>query len=199
MFLKSKRYLSKSDEILMQRVQKGDELAFRILYERYNNKMYQYFWRLLGQKNEKAKDFTQDLFLKVVENPERFDIKRSFSAWIYTVAHNMVKNEYRRLDRVSKREGISAQINDTEHIALIDPLDQTIHRKQLLQAIQLLDEKHRDCFVLRYQEDLSVKEVSKILGCPEGTVKSRLFYALKKLSILLDSESCKEIGFGKRK
>ena len=178
----SRKYQKYSDEELMELLSKGKEQAFRVLYQRYNKRMYQYFLRMLNHQSEDAADFTQELFMKIIEQPEAFDITRRFSTWLYTLAGNMVKNEYRRRDRRSNKEPINLQIPITSPDCLIAQMDAPVLRKYLRLAIQQLDPIHKTCFQLRYDSQLSIKDISEILGCPEGTVKSRLHYALRKLS-----------------
>ncbi|MDP7122228.1 MAG: sigma-70 family RNA polymerase sigma factor, partial [Candidatus Marinimicrobia bacterium] len=72
--------------------------AFDELYARYSSRLFHYFYRMLGGNPEKARDFLQDIFFKIVENPDRFHTGNRFSSWVFTIAHNMCKNEYRRLD-----------------------------------------------------------------------------------------------------
>ena len=91
----SPSYRSCSDEDLMRRIGQGDEQAFDHLYQRYSGKMLSYFYRLLNQEEEKAQDMLQDLFMKLVEKPHLFDPSKRFSTWLYAIASNMVKNEYR--------------------------------------------------------------------------------------------------------
>jgi len=75
----------------------GEEAAFDELYNRYSKRLLVYFYRMLGRNEEKAQDFLQDFFLKLIEKPHLFSSKNRFSSWVFTVASNMCKNEYRRL------------------------------------------------------------------------------------------------------
>jgi RNA polymerase sigma-70 factor (ECF subfamily) len=86
-----------SDEHLMEGIHHGDTDAFNELYLRYHKRLLYYFYRMLGNSSEKAQDFLQDIFVKIIDHPESFNISRKFSTWIFSVAHNMCKNEYRRL------------------------------------------------------------------------------------------------------
>jgi RNA polymerase sigma-70 factor (ECF subfamily) len=174
-----------TDEQLMQFIQQGRESAFNALYERYGQRMYRYFYRMLRQSPEKAHDFTQELFLKIIEQPEAFDISRRFSTWIYAVAGNMVKNEYRRKSKQPQQTVLddSAIVIAAAHS--LPDLDADVRKAYIEQAVQTLRPHHRECFLLRYQEGLSVQEISEVIGCPPGTVKSRLHYSLKKLNELL--------------
>src|SRR6266568_4196340 len=86
-----------TDEILIVRMINGDCKAFNTLYARYKDRLLYYFYRMLGNSNEKAQDFLQDIFMKLIDKAETFDSSRKFSTWIFSIAHNMCKNEYRRM------------------------------------------------------------------------------------------------------
>jgi len=166
------------DEQLMRRLaSEGCEPSFGELYDRYSERMHRYFYRTLGRDTHRADDFTQDLFMKVVEKSGHFDPERRFSTWLYTVAGNMVKNEYRRLSRQPEPPNESDFFGEN----FSEDFDSQAFEQHLHLALDELDETQRQCFVLRYQQELSVKEIAEILDCPEGTVKSRMFYTLKKL------------------
>lgn len=177
-----KTYTDDSDETLMQFIQRGKKAAFDELYQRYAQRMYGYFYKMLWQNETKANDFTQELFLKIIENPKSFDTNKKFSTWIYTMANNLCKNEYRKNNNQQKayqqHQFIHSEISVNTKISH----DEDVFSAQLNAALEALPEAHRACFVLRYKDELSVKEISDILKCPEGTVKSRLFHATKKLS-----------------
>lgn len=163
----------------MRQVIQKDEKAFAEIYQRYADKIFRYFYRMLYQNEDKANDFTQDLFIKVIEKPHLFDPNRRFSTWIYTVAGNMCKNEYRRHSRYQ----FTNEMPELRTLNLFEEqMDNSLFMKHLEQAVQELDEVPRQCFILRYQEEMGIREISEILGCPEGTVKSRLFYTLRKLA-----------------
>jgi RNA polymerase sigma-70 factor (ECF subfamily) len=181
---KHKKY---TDEELMQCIQRGDTSAFRELYDRYSKRLLYYFYRELGGDEEKAQDFLQEIFLKVVEKPNLFDVERKFSTWIFTVAYNMCKNEYRRLE---VREIVQNNVDmdevshlfESEHHDAEENVDQKLFQKALLAELGKFQDGHRSAFVLRYQQSLSIKEIGQILRCSEGTVKSRLFYTTRKLA-----------------
>jgi len=175
-----KTYNQKTDEELAVLLSKGQEPAFDELYKRYAERMYHFFYKMLHQDEAKALDFCQNLFLKLFEKAASFDSKMKFSTWLYTIASNMCKNEYRRL---SRREPLVLR----EAMRRLEPkapgkLDGDIFQRHLQVAINKLDEKHKTCFVLRYQEEKTIAEISTLLGCPQGTVKSRLHYTLKRLA-----------------
>jgi RNA polymerase sigma-70 factor (ECF subfamily) len=179
-----------TDQKLMQGVQRRDTSAFDELYSRYSRRLLSYFHRELGGDGQKAQDFLQDLFLKIVEKPDSFDTSKNFSTWIFTVAYNMCKNEYRRLDvRRNTEENVRMeQVTQHSEAHGRNPeqrMDQDKFETALLAELQELGDGHRSAFLLRHQQNLSIKEIAEVLGCSEGTVKSRLFYATQKLAARL--------------
>ncbi|MBX2872090.1 MAG: RNA polymerase sigma factor [Saprospiraceae bacterium] len=175
-------YRGASDAKLMRLITKGDEQAFSVLYDRYGEKMHRYFYRMLWQEQQKAEDFTQELFLKIINKPHLYDPDRNFSSWLFQVAANMVKNEYRRHSRQPEiTSEFPLDLSQQEH-SFFECSDRKYFKKELDAALNRLSDEHRQCFVLRYLEEKSIKEISEILDCPEGTVKSRIYYALRKLA-----------------
>jgi RNA polymerase sigma-70 factor (ECF subfamily) len=140
--------------------------------------MHNYFYRMLWQDAQVAEDFTQDLFLKIIEKRAYYDPEKRFSTWIYTVAGNMVKNEYRRVSRKKPLPEMTEILEEN----FSENIDNVVFENQLNKALDNLDDVQKQCFILRYQEEMSMKEIADIIGCPEGTVKSRLFYTVKKLA-----------------
>ena len=170
----------------MESIQQGDAAAFDELYQRYSQRLLYYFHRMFGGDEEKAQDFLQDLFLKIIEKPEQFISKNKFISWIFTVAHNMCKNEYRRLD-VRKNindevdlDSFSSRIENGCH-PIEQNIDQKIFENHLLRELTKMNPDYQTTFLLRFQENLTIKEISEILECSEGTVKSRLFHTTRKL------------------
>lgn len=176
-----KNYKNYSDEELMQFIKRGKEAAFDELYTRYADKLYGYFYKMLWQNDEKANDFTQEVFLKIIEKPHLFDTSKRFSTWVFTMANNLCKNEYRKnTNRQKAYNGFSIlQEEMTEYN--IQKLDNELFINKINEAIETLEEHHKACFLLRYKQELSVREISEIVNCPEGTVKSRLYHATKKI------------------
>lgn len=169
----------------MQQIHSGDQAAFSELYYRYKDRMYYYFYRMLGNSQEHANDFVQELFMKLIEKPEKYNPGYSFTTWIYSVANNMCKNEYR--SRGIRQEYIEIETKEQKieflNDASIEP-EQVIEK--VFETLNLLGEEHRSAFLLRYREGFSIREVAEILDLPEGTVKSRLFYSKKILAEKLD-------------
>jgi RNA polymerase sigma-70 factor (ECF subfamily) len=178
-----------SDEQLFQRYQEGDDAAFRIIVERYEPSIKGFLHKRLKDE-ERVHDLTQDTFLRVHRARERYDSSRKFSTWIYTIASNLLKNEYRNRSRrretnfsdLRKEGGTQTAASrpvefesdqaDPEKVAYRAEL-----RDAIRDAIERMDEHHRVPFVMREVEDRTYEEISEAIGVPVGTVKSRLFRA----------------------
>lgn len=174
-----------SDTELMTQMASGDQSAFRELYLRYKDRMYYYFYRILGNSDELANDFLQELFLKLIEKPEAYNPAYSFTTWFYSVANNMCKNEFRR--RGIRQEYQAMETTEPPVDYMNEPqIEQEQVIEKVFQTLDSLGEEHRSAFLLRYREGFSVKEIAAILDLPEGTVKSRLFYAKKILAEKLE-------------
>ncbi|MFC1557806.1 RNA polymerase sigma factor [candidate division KSB1 bacterium] len=171
----------------MQLICQGEISAFDEIYSRYSKRLLYFFCRMLGHDEERAQDFLQDLFLKIIEKSNLYQEEKKFSTWIYTIANNMCKSEYRyRLVRKNIRnEGnvdlILPDESPDEHPSEKN-IDRMNFRKALFCELESLKSEQRAVFLLKYQENFSIKKISSIMKCSEGTVKSRLFYATKKLA-----------------
>lgn len=170
-----------SDSELMQLIVSGDQAAFSELYHRYKDRLYYYFYRMLGNSSEMANDFLQELFMKTILKPESYNPAYPFQTWLFSAANNMCKNEYRRRgvrQEYQEYEALEEKLDFINESA-IEP---ELVIEKIFQTLDLLGEEHRSAFLLRYREGFSIREVAQTLELPEGTVKSRLFYAKKMLA-----------------
>lgn len=181
MFFKSKlaRF---PDEELMRKIHQGSEAAFTELYTRYSNSLMRYFTRMLWNNRAMAEDFLHDLFLKIIHNPLQFNADRKFSTWVYSVANNMCKNEYRKRQNQLRMDGVV----ENQSRDLDKELDLMSASDKLTMLLETLEEEDKTIFLLRYEEELSISQISQIVFKPEGTVKSRLFYLRKSLAFELN-------------
>ncbi len=140
---------------------------------------------MLWQDQARAQDFLQEIFTKLIERPKQFNPDKRFSTWIFSVAHNMCKNEYRRTSRWQKAISQITNENNRDGIAVKEAIDNVSFSKSFEQALAQLSPGQQAAFTLRYQENLSLQEIALVLECSQGTVKSRIFYAKKKLAQLL--------------
>lgn len=174
------------DERLMELVVRGNERAFATLYDRYQRKLLSYFHRMLWNDRERAQDFLQDLFTKLAQQPASYNPDRPFSTWLYSVANNMCKNEYRRQAvRTAAAPLLKASANHTSEAVGGTALDHEAFNRRLEEELEKLEPDQKATFVMRHYEDMAIKEIAAVFGISEGTVKSRLFYTVKKLAAKL--------------
>lgn len=170
-----------SDEQLMLLVGKGNRKAFELLYERYFDKLA-WFARTFLNNEQLAEDTVQEIFMKIITNPSHFDIEKRFSTWVYTSVGNSCKNLLRNQKNQERLH------NENFHVAAFEnaPNDDKLFLRKHIESILLqLSEKEQRIFKLRFEQDLAIKEIAEILAIPEGSVKSGIYYLLKKMAIQL--------------
>jgi RNA polymerase sigma-70 factor, ECF subfamily len=162
-------------------VKKGDQQAFAELVELYKDKVYQISYRMVGNVHE-AQDISQEAFLRAYMNIDSFDVSRKFSTWLFRIVTNLSIDRLRKkkpdlyLDQeISGTDGLtySSQVAAAEDL----PEDQVItHELQdwIQEEISRLPLKYRSAIILKYIEDLSLKEISEVLDLPVATVKTRI-------------------------
>ncbi|TNE87476.1 MAG: sigma-70 family RNA polymerase sigma factor [Deltaproteobacteria bacterium] len=184
------------DAEMVLAVREGDTTAFRGLVEKYQGRVYSMLYGMLRNR-EDARDITQDAFVKAFHNLDSFRLESSFYTWLYRIAMNLAIDLVRKRKRrqtSSYEEEIATRDGDGE-IAEVhheDGPSRTLQRKRLykriMDAVDTLPDDQKQAILLRELEGLSYKEIADIMGIPEGTVMSRLFYARKKLQKLLADE-----------
>lgn len=182
--MNSTSHTSHSDEDLIKLSAKGQKDAFEEIYNRYSGKLFNYFLRMQRNDEAKAQDLTQDLFLKIIQNQADFDLTRSFKTWIFSIANNMCKNIYRHEEVVKKADRELAYTrNNSVRMEIVH--DKSKFKEALNQALNELDPIKKSSFIMRYKHEMSIREIAEITQTSEGTVKSRLFYTLRQLSVSL--------------
>lgn len=181
-----KELIMLSDEALMERIIQRDKQAFSCLYDRYEGKLLGYMLRMVNYDKDLAQDLLQELFMKIARQPELFDINRSFKAWVYTIAQNLCKMEYRK----QARKGFTVPVEDAYKLHdgekdAAEQFDRKAFQVDVRVALEQIKEPHKSTFMLRFFDELSLKEIANVLDCNEGTVKSRLFYTIRKLAAML--------------
>jgi len=172
------------EELMVLLASKRRNEALTQLHSRYAKRILGFFIRMFKGDRAKAQDFTQDLFLRVLDKHTQFNPERKFYTWMYVIASNMCKTEFRKspnLEIPENESTISIDSKWNENIA-----DKTLFQSELKKSIEQLEDYHQITFVLRYMQELSIKEIAEITEVSEGTVKSRLFYATKKITSKLE-------------
>ena len=174
-----KNNFSYKDEELILQFQKGNENAYVELVNRYKNKLINFTFNYLGDR-DLAEDIVQETMLKLYEKRHYYKEIAKFSTWIYTIARNQANTELRK----RKRRNISflSQMTkngkdfdlDSKSPDLINELHNTYLSKRINKAIQLLPEHFREVIVLRDIQGLSYEDIGLVMDAPLGTIKSRI-------------------------
>ncbi len=191
----SKHYealLQMSDEDLMSQFQAGTVEAFDILVSRYKEPLTNYIYRFLGDMKE-CEDLLQETFLRVYRNRHSYRRIAKYSTWLYTIAGNLARSEYRKRKRRRLYSLQSVNRDDEEYEVEIpdETFSPDTHTESQLQdrhiqeALKQIPEEFREVVVLRDVQQLAYEEIAEITGLPMGTVKSRINRGRTKLQGLL--------------
>jgi RNA polymerase sigma-70 factor, ECF subfamily len=178
---------------LLGRIEQADEAAFRELYRAFSRKLYAYVLRQLGDSAQ-AEEIVADTLYEVWRAPTRFRGDSQFSTWLIGIARNKVLMAFRSRKPDSKHEDIEglADVLAGDDESAFDMLAQQQRREGVRHCMDKLSDEHRECVHLVFYEEMSLADVAAVQGCPENTVKTRLFHARQKLkkclSLLLQRE-----------
>ncbi len=176
------------DESLAKQAIAGDAEAFGSLYDRYVDAVYRYVYYRVGDQAE-AEDVTSDVFYKALRAMPRYQPRQPFLAWLYRIARNSVIDRARRLrPQVSFEDALQHPGADR----VVDPddlLDRLSDSTELRSAMKQLTPLQQDVIILRYVEGLDTKEIGKIVGRRDGTVRGIEFRALSALRAVLPREA----------
>ena len=185
------------DSELVERLRRGDVNAFEELYHKYKQRIYQTALAICADSGA-AEEILQDCFVRAYRARERIRDGVPLMPWLYRIAVNLSYNWASRgrpwtiqLDGLSEL-GLSSPLPSPEHLAEDRELGQAVR-----DAVARLPVKHRAVIVLFYFEGLSLQEISWVLGCPLGTVKSRLHRACDVLrqDLSRDARLVEEVTF----
>jgi len=182
-----------ADADLVARAKDGDTAAFDELVVKHTQKLYGLVYNMTSN-HEDTHDLLQDIFAKAYRSLKRFRGKSSFYTWIYSISVNMTLNflkKRKRRQAMSLDDVDSGIHNDKDFIEMTSKVD-TIRevsigelQKRLNEAMMKLSDDHRAVVTMYDIQGMPHKEISKILGVSEGTVRSRLFYAHRQLQNFL--------------
>lgn len=187
-----------TDADLVQRSQNGDYGAFDELVTKHRGRVYAMIQNMV-RNDADAWDLSQDVFVKVWKALPKFEARARFSTWMYRITHNVVYDWMRKHriesageldDRILSREQIAtgASATPVRNARPDEALENEELRGRIEEALQMISPEHREVILLREVQGLDYKEIADAMDCSIGTVMSRLFYARKKLQLLLTNE-----------
>lgn len=165
---------------LVQRMKAKDKTAFDALYEKYKNTLLRMAYLVSGQMYD-AEDIVQETFVKCFLHIGDLKKNEGFRPWLFQILYRTAYAHGRKRKREIPEEDIAIRADATDGVTCLDRIIQTETDWKVKQAVQSLDFKHRAVVVLYYFNEMPIKEMARVLGCTEGTAKSRLFAARKKL------------------
>ena len=172
-----------SDEMLVTRIAAGDKLAMQALFARHRASVYRWLLRFVGNETV-AEDLLSDVFFDVWQQAGRFEGRAAVTTWLLSIARFKALSARRRRIDAELDETIEATVADCAD----DPeiaLQKKGRNERLRQAITKLSPEHREIIDLVYYHEKSVEDAADILSIPRATVKTRMFYARKKLAELV--------------
>ncbi len=188
---------SLSDTQLVEAMQDGNERAFHILVNRWNEPIFNFCLRLTGDADDAA-DCTQKTFIKVYQRIGGLKIPGAWKSWLYQIALNQCRDEIKRRDRFRfLRLGSTSDSQSDEDFSIPEPIstdDRTnpevsLQRRQMRvmidSALDKIPAEQREVIVMKELQQLTFPEIAVILGISENTIKSRLYYGLKAMQKLL--------------
>jgi RNA polymerase sigma-70 factor (ECF subfamily) len=172
------------DAELVRRTAAGDETALRGLFARHQTRVYRFILRLVGN-TAVAEELTNEVFLEVWRNAAKFEGASAAATWMLSIAHHRAVSDLRK----RREEGWDEDAAGTLQDGGDDPevAAQKSDKSAILRlCLDKLSPDHKAIVDLVYYHELSVAEASEVLQIPENTVKTRMFYARKRLSELLE-------------
>jgi len=171
------------DAALIQSIAADDKHAMQILFARHNVRVFQFLLRFVGDKLA-AEDLVSDVFLDVWRQAGRYQARSQVSIWLLAIARNKALSALRRRSTEELDEDAAAAIEDPQ-----DNPEVTLQNRQkteiLLNCPTQLSPAHREIIDLVYYHEKSIDEVAEIIGVPQNTVKTRMFYARKRIAELM--------------
>ena len=171
------------DEELMLAYGQGDAGAFETLYKRHRGALYRFVLRSIKERSS-AEELFQEAWIRVIEARSRYSPQARFTTWLYTIAHNLLVDHWRRkgmtLVELDENEMVAAPDNPARQAEARESLGRLLHAIEALPAVQ------REAFLLHEEAGLTVAEIAKVTGAGEEAAKSRLRYAMAKLKAAVD-------------
>lgn len=183
-------FMSDDARALAQRLQRRDPEVLDRLIEQYQFRLFRYLLHLTANR-ERAEDFFQETWLRVLERGHQYDGKWKFEAWLFAIARNLVLDWHRRkkpqsIDSLAgSEEDATFDVRDEHSESPLDQVLQAEQKSSVQQSLEKVPAIYREVLVLRFQEEMQLDEIAGVTGAPISTVKSRLYRGLDALKITM--------------
>lgn len=185
--------MAQTDEKLIRQILKGNESAMEILVKRHYDLVHSYIYRTTNDYNT-SYDITQEVFIKMMKNIDKYNLENGkFKNWLLKIAVNAAKDYFKSKTYKQRSENCDIenhQIEDKSNV--IDIISKKEEAVKIKEAVENLPKLQREAILLKYYNDLKIKEISTITGDNENTIKSRLYNGIKNLKKLLGGDICEE-------
>jgi RNA polymerase sigma-70 factor (ECF subfamily) len=175
-----------SDEALVLAIATGDKQALQVLFGRHNVRVYRFVLRFLNDEAA-AEDLVSEVFFDVWRQANRFEARSQVSTWLLAIARNKALSALRRRSTEELDDEVAEFIEDPA-----DSPEVMVQKKQrssiLAECLTQLSAAHREIIDLVYYHEKSIDEVAEIIGVPQNTVKTRMFYARKRIAELMNGK-----------
>ena len=173
------------EQLLIQQIAEGSREAFEQLYRAWQTRLFRYLLRMVGDSG-RAEELTNDTMIAAWKAAASFKGQSKVSTWLFAIARNKALNSLRQRQpetvEVEEAMAVASSSGGQEVAVSRDRLQATIK-----DALQELSADHREVMELTFYQELSYQEIAEIMQCPVNTVKTRMFYAKKKLQEILES------------
>ena len=180
--------MSEEDHSIIERIIAGDRDSFALIVHKYNAPVFNLAFRMTGSYEE-AGDLAQETFVKAFENLGRFDRKRRFFTWLYTIGLNLIRNHLKK-----KKNYVTNRVRGADYHSQSSPPDpeqDMIQQEEVLRISSCLDRlpvKLKEAVVLRFYQDLSFDEIAEITACSVGSAKMRVYRGLEGLNRMMNEK-----------
>jgi len=172
---------SNSDKALMMKVRDGDLDKLGLLFERYNRRLFGFFYRLTHRRDI-SEDLVQSVFERILKYRESYNGDGAFSTWIFQIARNLHIDYYRKNSRTKTEDDFSDWDSlEAEDSEIKLKTEDERNRLYLKQALDQLDEEKKQTLILSRYQGFKYKEIAEIMDCTESAVKVRVFRSINEL------------------
>ena len=178
---------ARTEKLTIERARRGDRDAIAELIEAYQRPLESFLFRLCG-KHELAEDIAQEAFVRVIKSLHRFDDQYRFSTWLFTIGKRLLVNAQQKMKPVAESELVEFRADESKTpLGEVESAERGQRiAKMVALAVDSLVSPQREIVLLFHQQGWSVQRISEELGMPEGTIKSHLFRARRRMLFAIE-------------